>query len=295
MRPRRACEIAPDGVFAARSTAVDAPLEAAVSIPFSSPLAAGLEAPVFSDRPAVLDALTRALDTMDENGRDWTLIVPDACVRVALLDFDVLPARPQEVLPLVRFRLRKMVPFDVDAAGVSYQIVSGASSATKTGPVQVLAAAMAAEVREEFESLMREADREPGVLLPATLAALAAMPDSGSQLLVHTGLGSVTTAITRNGELMLLRRTEYSEADTSEMVQAILVAAAYYEDVLQIPLEEIWAAGLETPEALRAHLEESGEWRIPLRSLVTSEAFTVSAAPGMGASRYTGVVGALRG
>jgi len=296
IRPRRACEIAPDGIFAARSAGVEAPLDATAFVPLHSALSAGLMSPVFQDRAAVLTALKNALDSIDPNGGDWTLILPDACTRVVLLDFDALPAKPQEILPLVRFRLRRMVPFDADTAAVSFQILKTANSAAKAGSVQMIAAAIPAEVREEFESLMRETEREPGALLPATLAALAAMPDTGSQLLVHTGEHSITTAITRNGELLLYRRMEHSEADPAEMSQAVLVAAAYYEDVLHTQLEEVWVAGLETPEVLRAHLEIDGEWRIPLRNLVTAESFSASAVPSQAAvNRYTSVVGALRG
>ncbi len=296
VRPRLACEIAPDGILAAGSASMESPLDTTAYVPLRDTISAGLSSPVFRDRGAVAAALKSALDSVSPNGRDWTLILPDACTRVLLLDFDTLPAKPQEILPLVRFRLRRMIPFDADTAAVSYQLLKPPSAAGKAGIVQVIAAAMPAEVRDEIESLMRQSEREPGTLLPTTLAALAAVPETGSHLLVHTGEASITTAITRNGELLLYRRTEHSEAEPGEMAQAVLVAAAYYEDTLHTPLEEVWVAGFETPEVLRGHLEEDGEWRIPLRSLITSEAFSAAAAPaGVAVSRYTSVVGALRG
>lgn len=296
VRPRLACEIAPDGILAAGSSGMDSPLDATAFVPLRGGPAAGLASPVFSDRAAVASALKSALNSISSGGRDWTLILPDACTRVMLLDFDTLPAKAQEILPLVRFRLRRIIPFDADTAAVSFQLVNPAGASAKSGPVQVIAAAMPAEVRDEFESLMRESERDPGTLLPATLAALAAVPETGSHLLVHTGQDSITTAITRNGELLLYRRTELAEADPWEMAQSVLVAAAYYEDTLHTPLEEVWVAGLDTAEVLRGHLELVGPWQIPLRSLITSEAFSASAVPSqIGASRYTSVVGALRG
>ena len=48
------------------------------------------------------------------------LILPDYCARVAVLDFDTFPSDPAEQLALVRFRIKKSVPFDVDSAIVSY-------------------------------------------------------------------------------------------------------------------------------------------------------------------------------
>lgn len=296
VRPRLACEIAPDGILAAGSASTESPLDKTAFAPLRDSISAGLSLPFFNDREAVRGALKSSLDTVSPNGHDWTVILPDACTRVVLLDFDTLPAKSQEILPLVRFRLRRMIPFDVDAAAVSYQLLKPSNAATRNGPVQVIAAAMPAEVRAEIESLVRECEREPGTLLPATLAALAALPDTGSHLLVHTGKESMTTAITRNGELLLYRRTEHLEAEPEEMAQSVLVAAAYYEDTLHAPLEEVWVAGLETPEVLRSHLEHDGRWEIPLRSLINSEAFSAAAAPSqVAASRYTSVIGALRG
>jgi len=295
VRPRLACEIAADGILAAGSPDAELPLDATAYVPQQDTIAAGLNSPMFRDRIGVAAALKSALEAVSPNGRDWTLILPDACTRILILDFDTLPAKPQEILPLVRFRLRRMIPFDADTAAVSYQLLKP-SGVTNGSPVQVLAAAMPAEVREELESLLRESDREPGTLLPASLAALAAVPETGSHLLVHTGENSITTTITSNGELLLYRRTEYSEGELGERAQAVLIAAAYYEDTLHEPLQEVWVAGLETVEILRSHLEQDGEWRVPLRSLIASDAFSAGAVPtGVAASRFTSVVGALRG
>ena len=73
-------------------------------------------------------AVRRALDDVAGSGRerlrDVTLVVPDAAVRVLLLDFDQLPAKAAEALPVVRFRLKKLLPFDADEAMVSYQVMS---------------------------------------------------------------------------------------------------------------------------------------------------------------------------
>ena len=297
VRPRLACEIAPDGILAARSTSVDSPLDEAVFAPLADGVvSAGVTAPLFHDSSAVQAALKDALESFDGHGRDWTFIVPDACTRVHILDFDTLPAKPQEVLPLVRFRLRRMLPFDADLAGVSYQLLSSPVPTRKDAPVQVITAAMPAEIRDEVESMARSLQREPGVLLPATLAALAALPDAGSHLLVHTEKDSMTTAITHNGELLLYRATDRATTDPGEMAQAVLVAAAYYEDALHVPLQEVWVAGLESTDVLRQHLAADGAWQIPLRALVNSQSFSASSVPSqVDPGRFTSLVGALRG
>jgi type IV pilus assembly protein PilM len=50
------------------------------------------------------------LEAVCLRSREVTLIVPDAAVRVLLLEFDELPAKPAEALPIVRFRLKKLLP-----------------------------------------------------------------------------------------------------------------------------------------------------------------------------------------
>jgi type IV pilus assembly protein PilM len=162
--------------------------------------------------------------------------------------------------------------------------------------VQVIAAAMPGDVRDEIESMVRSLQREPGVLVPATLAAMAALPDEGSHLLVHTEQNSMTTAITHNGELLLYRTTDRTNTDPGEMAQAVLVAAAYYEDMLHVSLQEVWVAGLESANALKQQLAADGTWRIPLRTLVDAQSFSVSAVSShVDSGRFTSVVGALRG
>src|SRR5665213_871412 len=95
VRPRLACEIAPDGILAAGSASMESPLDATAFVPLRDSVSAGLSSPVFSDRNAVSAALKSALDSVNTNGRDWTLILPDACTRVLMLDFDTLPPKSQ--------------------------------------------------------------------------------------------------------------------------------------------------------------------------------------------------------
>jgi len=52
--------------------------------------------------------------------RDVALILPDFSARISVLDFDAFPYDPKQQLPLVRFRLKKSLPFDIDAAAISY-------------------------------------------------------------------------------------------------------------------------------------------------------------------------------
>ena len=170
-----------------------------------------------SDRAAVVAAVRKAVDGISPRGRDLALVVPDGAVRVLLLDFDSLPSKPAEALPVVRFRLKKLVPFDVDHAGVSYQVMSSGRDS-----IQVLAVAMPGDLLSEYEAVVRDAGFEPGAVLPSTLAALAGLRDADRPaLVVNACSDAVTTAIVRAGALLLHRTVDLASAPaaTSDEVQ----------------------------------------------------------------------------
>ena len=69
---------------------------------------------------AVMSALAHIAPPNGNKRRPATVILPDYATRVSLLDFDSFPSAPEEQLPLVRFRVKKTIPFDIDSAAVSY-------------------------------------------------------------------------------------------------------------------------------------------------------------------------------
>jgi type IV pilus assembly protein PilM len=145
--------------------------------------------------------------------RDVTVIVPDAAVRVLFVDFDQLPSKAAEALPVVRFRLKKLLPFDADEAMVSYQVMS-----TGKDSVKLLAVAMPKVVLEEYESAVLAAGYLPGAVLPSTLAALAGLDEAEAPVLVvNAGLGTVTTAIVQAGMLMLHRSVDMSAGGSAPL------------------------------------------------------------------------------
>ncbi|HEY6444982.1 MAG TPA: hypothetical protein VIY53_00875 [Acidobacteriaceae bacterium] len=241
-RPRLACEIRPEGVVAARASTEKRGTETVLAF---APLAAGvvtpgLKVPNVADRAALVAALESALGATNARDRDTTVVVPDAAARVLLLDFDTLPARRQEAMPVVKFRLRKMVPFEVESAAVSYQVM-----AHKASQISVLVTVMPGDVLAEYESAVRDAGYEPGAVLPSTLAATAGL-SGGTALLINHNYGSVTTAVTQGDEMLLHRSMDLpaeGNAREEEMAQAVITALAWYEDTLRATPERLHYAG----------------------------------------------------
>jgi type IV pilus assembly protein PilM len=175
-------------------------------------LVPGLKPGNVVDRATVVAAVRAALEGASGRGtgsggarkRDVTLIVPDAAVRVLLLDFDSLPGKQVEALPVVRFRLKKLLPFDAEDAVVSYQVMASGKDGLK-----LVAVAIPREVLAEYEGVVAGAGYLAGAVLPSTLAALAGLTESDVPLLtVNAGISSVTTAIVKGGVLLLHRSVD---------------------------------------------------------------------------------------
>jgi type IV pilus assembly protein PilM len=291
LRPRLACEITSAGVVAARPGETDQEIVSGFAALRPGVLAAGLQTPNFSDRAAVAAALRQALDEISIKESQVTVVIPDAAVRVLLLDFDVLPSKAVEALPIIRFRLRKLVPFEVEDAAVSYQVMPG-----KPGLVRVIVAVSPAAVLAEYESAVREAGYEPGVVLPSTMAALAALNSEEPALVINRNGSSVTTAITRQNELLLHRTLELTEKEWSpeensfnsaeELQQSVTVAVACFWENPNTPPQQLLCFGMGGPEELIRLL---GDDRIPVRDLVP----TPHRSKAMPGGILAGVVGAL--
>ena len=289
-RPAVACEIRPEGVIAARGGKKHGETVLAFSPLHEGAVASGLKVPNLVDASAVRSALQSALGDINARTGAITLIVPDASARVLLLDFDTLPSKRQEALSVVRFRLRKMVPFDVEGAAVSYQVMS-----QKNGQLNVLVTVMPGEVLEEYENAVREAGYEPGAVLPSTLAAAAALESDSATLMVNRAGASVTTAVTQGDEMLLHRSMDLPAepmAREEEMAQAVITALAWYEDTLKTLPSTMYYAGMGgASAAAQSRWATLVEPAPRLADLGPAE--TVSAVTSIPAGVTAGVMGAL--
>ena len=209
-------------------------------------------------------ALRAALDAVADRDKNLTVVVPDGAVRVLLIDFDSLPSKTADILPIIRFRLRKLVPFEVEDAAITYQVMPriAAAGALPGAPVQtrVLVAVCPREILAEYEAVVREAGYVPGVVLSSTLAATALL-SAEPALVVNRNGNMLTTAIVRGDEILLHRSLDFEgdefelgtvrEATAAirpsfvaeEVRQNVSVAMAYFEDTLAMQPTSLYYIG----------------------------------------------------
>src|SRR5579871_1589140 len=142
------------------------------------------------------------------------LILPDYCARVAVLDFDAFPDQQDERMALLRFRMKKSVPFDVDSAMVSYAIQPLKKEAGDT-KVEVLVAIMAAEIVSRYEAPFRALQYQPGMVTTSTLAALNLVEADESSMFVKLS-GRVLSLMVLQGSVIKLARCIELDSDHAE-------------------------------------------------------------------------------
>ena len=286
-RPYAAAELSAEGVLgAALDPSGGDPVYAFAQLPPGALVPGIAEANIHSPE-AVANAIRSALSRIPMRSRAITLVLPDPAIRVFMLDFDSLPSRATEVLPVLRLRMRKMVPFDVEHAGISYQVLSQSETAIK-----VLAAILPGPVLAEYEGAARAAGYEPGAVLPSSLAALEVIESMEAVLTANLSPLALTTSITNGGDLLLHRTLDLPEDPTqklAEIQRGIAVAAAFYEDTLRAPAREIHYAGCYDSR-------DFGQWisRIGLE-VVDLVPRPTSGVASLGHASIAGAAGALAG
>lgn len=245
-RPKLACEISADRVLAGRvSENGGHTLEACASTELSPGSVVPDLIEINLRQPdGVYEAIRDTMSGLNGRSRDVIAVVPDAAVRVVLLDFETLPSKRDEAESVVRFRLKKSLPFDVDKAKVSYHVQPATSG------VRVIAAVALLTVIEDYEAAFRQAGYEPGVVMPSMLAALGAANAPQPSLVIKVDARTTSIAILDGQQLLLFRTLENTRGVTitgDQLAEEVYPSVVFFQDTYNLNIGRIFVAGL--PEA----------------------------------------------
>jgi type IV pilus assembly protein PilM len=239
--PEFAFEIAADGIAMSRTSPPAAVQHVALPAGVISP------SPVKEnvlDPAAFAEAVRQLVPPSNGRGRRGAaLILPDNCVRIAVLDFDKLPEKEEERRPLINFRLRKSVPFDIDDAALSYFPQAGRKVVVALSPSGIVA---------RYEAPFRAAGLHPGLITVSSLAMLDLLPPAGSIVIARRSPGALTAVALQNGVVTIARSLELADAasdpETSadplaEITADLYPTLAYIEDQTGSRPEKLFIAG----------------------------------------------------
>lgn len=291
-RPRLACEITPDGVIAARASEKQPRLEVFTARHLNEGvLAPGLNGPNVLNADALRTALSGALGAVAGKSRDVIVVLPDVAIRVVLLDFEALPSNPEEAEPVIRFRLKKSLPFDVEQAVLSYEVTRS------NGNIRVAAAVSPKSVVEEYEKAFLDAGYLPGVVLPSSVAALGLIDGERPTLVLKVDPTNITIAAVERQELRLVRTLDNphgANVSAADLAEAVLPSIVFFEDTFAARIEKIYLGGIVPLQELGPLLHEQTGAQVQELAPEISPEQNLSG-ENVPPSMMAGIVGALLG
>ncbi len=259
--PEFVFEIAPDAIRMAR---VGAPLSIE-----TQPLEPGTISPSpLHDNVVVPESLSEAVYALTPRGnrskrRTAAVLLPDHCAHVAVLDFDQFPDKADEQLALMRFRLKRSVPFDVESAALSYWTQEPSAGSKKR---EVVVAVTALEIVSRYEAPFRNAGVHAGLVTLASLTCLDLLEPGGIVTVARLSGSVLTVLVRKERTLRIVRSIQLGEGSLAEVAGHLHQTFVYVEDGLGAPAEELFLAGFGSLEA-EALREFPVEFQLPVRAL----------------------------
>lgn len=242
--PPLAIEIAAERISGVRwSRAGSVEQFASESLPTGVIVASAVDANVV-DAEKASEALYRVCKKLNSIAdEEAALLLPDPVVRVFVQHFQELPKSPQETLPMLRWKLKKSVPFEMDETVLSY-----VRQPSRAEGVDVVAAVARLSIVREYETLAQNANLLAGVISSSSMAALALLDEQRPTLFARIAGKTLTTAIVRDGVLCGYRCTDLAatgdELAPQMLLDEIFPIAAYYQDSWQTGFDSMRIAGL---------------------------------------------------
>ncbi len=228
-------------------------------------------APNVLDAQSYRDALTRLHGSAANQKRaSAALVIPDYAVRMIVADFQEFPPTEAERIALLRFRLRKSVPFHIEEAQISY-----AMQVQEPKHIEVLAVAIARPILEEYEALFAEHGFRVGLVTPSSLAAFPLFSGGAQgslQLIVKLAGATVSVLLEQAGRLRLVRSIDLTageelavvpEQQHAESILALIQqTVAFAEDQIGAPVDRILWSGFDDPAAQRMTTQAEREFPV---------------------------------
>lgn len=215
-------------------------------------------------RPEAISSMIRRIAPANgvKKRRHAALILPDYAARVTVLDFDSFPTVAAEQLPLVKFRIKKTIPFDIESAAVSYYVQPAAPASKPGKKVEVLAVTMAFDIVARYEALFRAAGFHPGEVTTSSLAVLNLYHGEGVAVVAKLSGQVLTVTVLSGGTIKLFRCVMLEGSSEDEILAVLHPTFAYVEDELASPVQKLFLCGFRNaPAELRCETE-------PLRSRI---------------------------
>jgi len=210
--------------------------------------------------PDFVAALKSAFAKAEIKTARISLALPDASAKVSLHSLDTLPGNENEKQQLLRWKLKKTVPFNIDEAHVT-----SLDHKLPNGKHLVLTVCIHKEVLAQYEEAFQKLGIHAGYICLSSFATFELLsrlePDLGqrSVLLLRVRPSGVSSLIVQEGRVVLFRQTDVSEETPAtgaesvglpDLFDEIHPCVTYYQDKLSSQLlDKIYVACPQDPPA----------------------------------------------
>jgi hypothetical protein len=238
----------------------------------------GLMRTQLDDPSGLVRAVVESLQLAGATGSPRiSLAVPDTVARVFLVDVEDLPPAATQAAEMIRWRIKKSIPFRIEDARLSWQVLGR----SEDGRVQVLAAVAPEASLRPVEELLATAGLRVGLIDLSSFSLLNALRvgtlpgapggdgagPAGDGALINATPTFFSVALTRAGRLILYRAKSYHVSGGFQGEESLRVVGrelkatlSYYDEHLLgrgLSATVLRVAGIES-EPLAAVAREAG-------------------------------------
>jgi type IV pilus assembly protein PilM len=273
-------------------------------------LAESFTEPNVSDMAAFVTALSELAGRLGPGAGKLSVALPDHAARVVMVDFDVLPDKRDETEKVLRWRLKKLLPYDVEKAELRYQYL-GASGEAGAVRHRFLTTLITEDILRQYESAFRAAGLKVRSIGLASFAGwnlyrdliMAGSGDARAVALMNLLGGKMTVMVFEGGvpRFFRLKDLGMSEGasgggavDSGRLVRELSASLTFYrENFGGPPVGRVFVAGELSGMAKVAEGIAAGQ-ELPVRLLRPTDAVEVAAGavPEGGADPYGVACGA---
>lgn len=186
--------------------------------------------PNVNDPHAFLAALTEAYQRLLTKERSLCLSLPDAVGRVVLLDLEARFKSREEGLDIIRWKLKKSLPYDIGSVHLDYQTLA----IRDNGAISLLVSLVSRGVVSQYEELLAQAGLEARIIdftsfnLYRLFSSRLELSDNGAFVTYYGG--AMTILIFYDGVLSFYRTKELIRDDTQTLYREVNSSLLVYGD-----------------------------------------------------------------
>jgi len=229
--------------------------------------------PNITDVPSFVGLVERLVQQAGRRVSGINVALPDHVSRVSILEFDSLQGKKDEIERMLRWRLKKLLPFDVDQAAMRYQYLGKLQSNDKDQH-RFLVSIIKSDILSQYELAFRQAGLKPIAIDLSSfcvwnLYEAFITKDSGElkcfAVMMLTG-GKLTVIVFERGVPHFFRLKEMGGFDVEENGMAVtrilreLNASLtfYKENYGDLPVEKVYMTA-DDPDRIKLIAEEVGK------------------------------------